>query len=526
MATLGSLLAVNAQRHPDRPALIFEGAEVTERSYVELDREVNQYANALLSLGVSKGDRVAVLSPNSDRFVLAIYGAFKIGAIVTPFNPRSTARELAYLLEDSGAAVLLFADATAAAVRGLAGLEAPAGGAAMPAEAAAAPAAQLLALDGADGFPDFHALAATMPSDAPRVDVSEDDDCMIIYTSGTTGQPKGALFDHHRLLWVGNGMAALGVSSFDRNLHVAPMYHCAELVLFVLSGFSMGTTHVVLPAFEPAAVLDALERHRISVFLGVPTMYQLMLTVPGIEQRDLSSWRLGFFGAAPMPATAVEKLVATLPSVGFMQLCGPTEGGPSGIYSTPEEVAARPDATGRWSTVNCEVRLVNEAGEDVAVGVTGEIILRGEAIMKGYWNKPEATAEAIRDGWLHTGDLAVRDADGFITVVDRLKDMIITGGRNVYSVEVENALAGHPAVQDVAIVSREHDTFGETIVAVVTLAPGAAATLEGLREHGAEYLADYKLPRELVFRDIPRNASGKILKHVLRSEIREAAAAL
>ena len=505
MATLGGQLTLNARRHPDRPALIFEGVE---RSYGQLDREINQYANALLSLGVQKGDRVAVLSPNSDRFLLALYGAFKVGAIVSPFNPRSTARELAYLLEDSGASVLLFGGDTVAAVRDLAKLE-------------QAPAAPALSLDGADGFDDFVQLASSMPDSDPQVEVREDDDCMIIYTSGTTGKPKGALFDHHRLLWVGHAVSSLGVNSFDRNLHVAPMYHCAELVLFVLSGFSMGTTHVVLPAFEPAAVLDALERYRITVFLGVPTMYQMMLTVPDLERRDLSHWRLGFFGAAPMPPTAVAKLVTTFPDVGVFQLCGPTEGGPTGIYSTPDEVAVRPDATGRWPITNAEFRLVDPDGNDVPTGMTGEIILRGETIMKGYWNKPEATAETIRDGWLHTGDLAVRDADGFITIVDRLKDMIITGGRNVYSIEVENALAGHPDVQDVAVVGLDHATFGETIVAIVTPVPGREVTLEELRTYAAEYVADYKLPRDLIVRDIPRNPSGKILKHVLRSEIRD-----
>jgi acyl-CoA synthetase (AMP-forming)/AMP-acid ligase II len=505
MATFGGQLTLNARRHPDRPALIFEDVE---RSYGQLDREVNKYANALLSLGVQKGDRVAVLSPNSDRFILALYGAFKVGAIVSPFNPRSTARELAYLLEDSGASVLLFGGDTVTAVRNLAKLE-------------QTHAAQALSLDGADGFDDFAHLASSMPDSDPEVDVREDDDCMIIYTSGTTGKPKGALFDHHRLLWVGHAVSAIGVNSFDRHLHVAPMYHCAELVLFVLTGFSMGTTHVVLPAFEPVAVLDALELHKITVFLGVPAMYQMMLMVPDLDRRDMSHWRVGFFGAAPMPPTAVTKLVAAFPHVDFFQLCGPTEGGPTGIYSTPEEVAARPDATGRWPITNAEVRLVDPDGNDVPTGVTGEIILRGETVMKGYWNKPEATADAIRDGWLHTGDVAVRDADGFITIVDRLKDMIITGGRNVYSIEVENALAGHPDVQDVAVVGRVHPTFGETIVAIVTPVAGGDVSLDELRTYASEYVADYKLPRELIIRDIPRNLSGKILKHVLRKEIQE-----
>ncbi|MGB6244685.1 class I adenylate-forming enzyme family protein, partial [Gordonia sp. (in: high G+C Gram-positive bacteria)] len=382
------------------------------------------------------------------------------------------------------------------------------------------PTVRCLSLDGAEGFDDFRALAATAPDTAPDVAVDESDDAVIIYTSGTTGKPKGALFDHHRILWVGHNMSGLGLTAFDRQLHAAPLYHCAELVLFALSGFSLGTTHVVLPAFEPTAVIDALEKHRINVFLGVPTMYQLMLGVAGLSERDLSQWRLGFFGAAPMPPTSVQQLTQTLPHVGFMQLCGPTEGGPSGIYSAPEEVVARPDATGRLPVGSTEIRLVTGEGRDAAIGEPGEVLMRGETVMKGYWNKPDATAEALRDGWLHTGDLAIRDEDGYLTIVDRLKDMIITGGHNVYSVEVENALAANPDIQDVAVVSRLDEVYGETIVAIVTPTPDAAPTIESIREHAADYISYYKLPRELIIGEIPRNPSGKILKHVLRKQVR------
>ncbi|WLP91633.1 AMP-binding protein [Gordonia sp. NB41Y] len=504
MATLHGQLTRNAHRLPDKTALIFGD---TEHTYRGLDELTDRYANALISLGVQKGDRVGLMSANSDRFLIAFYGALKAGAIVSPFNPRSTARELHYLLEDSGATVLLFAGATVAAVAGLDRLE-------------PAPDVRILSIDGTDGYDDLHALAVSTPAHAPGVDVAEDDDCIIIYISGTTGRPKGAFFDHHRMLWVGHSVSALGLNIFDRQLHVAPLYHCAELVLFALSGLSLGTTHVVLAEFEPAAVADALAEHRISVFLGVPTMYQMMLRLPDLTERDLSAWRLGFFGAAPMPASMVSRLVETLPTVGFVQLCGPTEGGPTGMYSSPEDVVARPDATGRRPIPNAEVRVVTPDGDDVGPGETGEVIIRGETVMKGYWNKPDATAEAIRDGWLHTGDLATKDADGYMTLVDRLKDMIITGGRNVYSVEVENALAAHPDVLDVAVVSQLDEHFGETIVAVVMPIEGREVTLESLRAFAAEYISDYKLPRELVIRSIPRNPSGKILKHVLRAQVR------
>jgi acyl-CoA synthetase (AMP-forming)/AMP-acid ligase II len=301
------------------------------------------------------------------------------------------------------------------------------------------------------------------------------------------------------------------------------MYHSAELAM-TISGTQVAATHVILPAFTPGGVLDALERHQITAFLGVPTMYQLLLRHPSLPKRDLSAWRVGVFGAAPMPPSAVQAAIHALPHVELIQACGQTEGGPGGIYSAAEEVRARPDASGRRAAFNTEARLVDALGEDVAPGGTGELIIRGETIMKEYWRKPEATADTIRDGWLHTGDIATIDAEGYITLVDRMKDMIISGGRNIYSVEVENALAAHPGVADIAIVARNHPDYGETVVAIVDPLPDQTVTLDELREFGAERLSAYKLPRELVLRDIPRNPSGKTLKHVLRANLENAGA--
>ncbi|NLE82206.1 MAG: long-chain fatty acid--CoA ligase [Rhodococcus sp.] len=504
MATLGGQLARAAFSHPDKTALTF-GDSV--RSYRQVDDEVNQHAHALAALGVSRGDRVALMSGNSDAFILAMYAVFRLGAIFVPLNPRAAAHELRHLIADSGATVLLLGPGMNDVVHRFTELE--------PVEQQL----QVLALYDDAELPSLPALAADHPVTAPDVEVAEDDDCMIIYTSGTTGLAKGALFDHHRLLWVGHSIASLGMTTSDRHLHVAPMYHCAQLVLYVLGGFSMGASHVVMPAFDPREVADALERHAITVFLGVPTMYQLMLQLPDLAERDFSAWRIGFFGAAPMPPSAVAKLVSTLPEVDFFQLCGQTEGGPTGIYSTPDDVRARPDATGRWAIPNTQVRVVDPEGNDVAPGVPGEILLSGETIMKSYWNNPGATADTLRDGWLHSGDIAVVDEDGYITIVDRLKDMIITGGRNVYSVEVENVLAAHPDIADVAVIGQAHETFGETVTAVVTPVAGKEVTLEDLRAFAAEHVSDYKLPRTLVIADIPRNPSGKILKHVIRKTL-------
>lgn len=505
MATLAGVLATNAGRCPDRAALVYADRGY---SYRDVDAAVNRAAHALTVAGLRKGDRMVLMSANSDAFYIALYAAWRLGAVVVPVNPASPAAELQYLLNDSQAALLVFGAAAAEAVAKCAEVPSP--------WWVSAP----IALGPVEGYPELAVLASAHPDTAPEVDVAETDDAAIVYTSGTTGRPKGALFDHHRILWVGiNAALVLGLQDGDRVLHVAPMYHSADLAMLVVGGTQIGATHVILPAFTPDAVLDVLEQHKITVFFGVPTMYQLLLRHPGLATRDLSAWRVGAFGAAPMPASAVQAALDALPNVELIQACGQTEGGPGGIYATADEVRARPEASGRRALFNTEARVVDRDGKDVAPGGSGELIIRGETIMKEYWRNPEATAETIRNGWLHTGDIARIDADGYITLVDRMKDMIISGGRNIYSVEVENALAAHPAVAEIAIVARKHRDYGETVVAVVKPRPGETVTLDELREFGAEILSAYKLPRELIIRDIPRNPSGKILKHVLRAEL-------
>ena len=505
MATIPGTLAVNAGRCPERLAVVFGERSYT---YAELDGAVNQAAHALAAAGLRKGDRMLLMSGNSDRFIVALYAALRLGALVVPVNPASAAPELRHILADSGASLLVFDGGTETVVR------------AADSFRDGALAGPPIALDPVQGYRNLSDLAADHPATPPGVDVAESDNALILYTSGTTGRPKGALFDHHRTMWVGvNTSLMLGLRDGDRILHVAPMYHAAELAMLLCGGMLVGATHVVLPAFAPKAVLEALEQHRISVFFGVPTMYQLLLRDPSLPDRDLAAWRVGLFGAAPMPASAVQAAIAALPHVELIQACGQTEGGPGGIYCTAEEVRARPDASGRRTLSNTKARVVDPDGDDVPAGGTGELILRGETIMKEYWRNPAATAETLRGGWLHTGDLATIDTDGYITLVDRMKDLIISGGRNIYSIEVENALAAHPAIAEIAIVARKHEVYGETVVAVVNPLPGQTITLQELRAFGADRLSGYKLPRELIVRSIPRNPSGKVLKHLLRADL-------
>jgi acyl-CoA synthetase (AMP-forming)/AMP-acid ligase II len=499
MPSIPDTLRTTAARCPDREALVFGGRR---RTYRELHQEVERTAAALAARGIAAGDRVLLMSPNSDAFVIAAYAVLRTGALLVPANPRNAPPEVAHLVTDSGAAALLYApeleDVVTAGVKqsGVTG-----------------PSPLLLSL------PSLAELAAGEHPPVTHVP-AEADDALLLYTSGTTGAAKGALFDHHRALWVAiNIIGTAGYREGDRTMHVAPLYHSAQLTLILFAGTMLAMTHVVVPAFDPAEVAALIERERVSVFFGVPTMYQFMLRLPDFAERDFSAWRVGMFGAAPMPAEAVRALSAALPGVELYQLCGQTEAGPGGIYSGPEDVRARPDASGRYAIPSTEARIVTADGADVAPGEVGELVLRGETIMKCYWNRPEATADTIRDGWLHTGDLAVVDADGYITLVDRLKDMIITGGRNVYSVEVENALAGHPGLLDVAVIGVPHPDYGESILAVIVPAEGAEVTVEDLREWARGRIADYKAPHAVVVHPIPRNPSGKIQKHLLRAEL-------
>lgn len=505
MPTIGSTLRASARRVPDAEALVFADRRYT---YAELDAEVDQVAAALAGLGLAKGERFALMAPNSDRFVIAFYAALRLGAVFVPVNPASAPPELEYLLGDSGAAFLVFDPAVAVTVG-------KAEGAGMLRNVR-----HVLSLGPDHTHQDLLSLAKTVDASPVEDVVSESDDALILYTSGTTGKPKGALFDHHRALWVTvNFIATCGMRLGDRILHIAPLYHAADLVGLLISGTFLGAGHVVLQGFEPVAVLDALEKEQITAFFGVPTMFQFLLRVPGVADRDLSAWRIGIFGAAPMPASVVEQLVEVFPAVEFMQVCGQTEAGPGGIYVTSDEVRARPDANGRRALPLTEMRLVDPDDRDVATGAVGELVLRGETVMKGYWNKPAETAETLRGGWLHTGDLARADGDGYVVLVDRLKDLIITGGRNVYSVEVEVALAGHPGVADCAVIARPHPEYGESIIAVVTPREGVTLTLEDVCGFCTDKIASYKIPHDLIIAAIPRSASGKILKHELRAAL-------
>ena len=496
MPTIGGTALLNANRVGECEAIVTANRRWTWR---ELETDVANTASALQAFGLRKRDRIAILASNSPEFIIASHAASRLGAIVVPVNTRLAAPELAHILNDSGSAALALSP-----------------GEAQLAEAAGGKAASitLLSLGPSTRYPD---LLAGGYGDAVHEDRAvEQDDAFILYTSGTTGKPKGVLLDHHRAVWAAMAqIVSLGLRDGDRYPHLAPMYHSGGMT-FLNATTLLGGTHIIVPKFDPGSVLQMIERDRATWLFAVPTMYQQILRCYEANRCDLASWRVGIFGAAPMPAAAIERLLATFPGVAFFQQCGQTEAGPTGIYSTMEQVRSRPRSSGHLAQPFVEARVVDERGNDTPAGQVGELVFRGEAITKGYWNQPQATREVIRDGWLHTGDLMQVYDDGAMRLVDRLKDVIITGGRNVYSAEVEQAIADHPEVTDVAVIGRPNPEWGETVVAFITAVDGSDLTRASIRQYCTSRIADYKIPREIIFSVIPRNGAGKVQKHLLR----------
>jgi len=498
---IATSLTINAKRHPEKMAIACENRTY---SYKELNESVNQLANGLLKIGLRKGDKVALFMKNSDHFVIAFYALMKVGLVAVPVNFRLTAVEASYIFEQSDSVLVIcdaeFETVVAAARKGIDGLT----------NVLVHPAATI---DGDLSWDDVKSEDCT----EPKVLVMSSDDAEILYTSGTTGQPKGALFDHQRIINVNMGFVmGVEMTKNDRVLHIAPLFHSAQLNLYLVTSIMLGMSSVIIRDFHPVKVLEAIEEYQATFFFAVPAMYNALLQVPTASNYDLSFVRTCMYGAAPMAPALIEQSMTLFGTDQFYNLCGLTEGGPGGIYLSPEGHKTKLGAGGKPMFFT-NVRVVNENMEDVKPGETGEFIMKGETIMKEYYRKPEETEKTFSDGWLLTGDLATIDEDGDITIVDRKKDMIISGGENVYSVEVEQVLNGHPQVLEAATIGLPDEKWGEIVGAVIVLKEGAAIDEEEVQRYCRERLAGYKIPRKFIYADVlPRNTSGKILKYQLR----------
>ncbi|PTU31870.1 acyl-CoA synthetase [Stenotrophobium rhamnosiphilum] len=490
--------------YPSRTATIYGGRR---RTYAEFVDRVARLAAGLRQVGVMPGDRVGVLAQNSDRYIELYYAVWWTGAVINPCNTRWSPREIAYSLDDSKTSVLVVDDTFAPMVDDLAkrsdslrtliyagDREAPAG---------------------------MHIYEQLILDCAPMADAlrSNEDLAGIFYTGGTTGFPKGVMLTHSSL-WSSTVTIAEMVAPFESvGLHSAPMFHLADGA-FILALTLRGGTHVAIPGFDPNLVVDVIPKEKVTVTLMVPTMIQMLVDHPKFDPPSMKSLTQIIYGASPISEALLYRAMDGLPETKFTQAYGLTEMSPviSFLGSEHHVRDGKKIRSAGQPAFSVEVRIVDPEGNEVPRGTVGEISARGPGVMQGYWGKPDQTAAALRDGWLLTGDGAYMDDDGFIFVVDRVKDMIVSGGENVYSAEVENAVAQHPAVASCAVIGIPNAQWGEAVHAVIVCAAGVEPpTCEEIRNHCRDLIATYKCPRSIEIKDaLPLSGAGKVLKTVLR----------
>ncbi|MBS1812381.1 MAG: long-chain-fatty-acid--CoA ligase [Acidobacteria bacterium] len=481
------------------------------QTYQEMRNRVTAFAAALQQRGVKQGDRIAILMLNGHEFAEVIFACWDIGAVVVPLNYRLAAEELIFIINDAECVAMISDDVmlpmTVAMRPRLEGIQ------------------HYIATAPAENFLGYEDLIANATASVVTPEIAENDLAGLFYTSGTTGLPKGVMLSH-RNLWMNllHSLAAIPAREGEVYMHAAPMFHLADFPS-LMSITLHGNTHVMLKKFDPAGLLELIERERVTSVTLVPTMINFIINHPDVHRRDLSSLTRIGYGASPMPAELLKRTMQTLPGVELSQGYGQSESSPlltrlspqDHVLEGPEHLTRRLASCGR-PIIGVELQIFDDSDQPVKQGEVGEIVARGPNVMLGYWKRPEETARTLRGGWLHTGDAARMDEHGFFYIVDRTKDMIVTGGENVYSTEVENVLFKHPAVREVAVIGTPDEKWGEVVAAVVTLKSGVIATAEELISHCAEHLAHYKTPKLIEIRDseLPKGGTGKIDKKVLR----------
>ena len=508
--TLGAMLRRTAARFPSKPAVACGGVAWTYRQF---DRFCNRLANGLIAgragVPVGPGDRVAILSRNSHAFAAMRFALARLGAVIVPINFMLNADEVAYVLKHSGATLLcvgpdmvkLGEDAAArgTAVRKLVWL---------PGEDPAQPPVGMIGFD---------SLLADDENE-PSVQVEGSSLLQIIYTSGTESLPKGAMLTHEAVIWEYVSCVVEGeIVETDTMLHSLPLYHCAQLDVFLGPAVYVGASSVITGKPTPDNILALLARHRIDSFFAPPSIWIALMRSPAFDTTDLSALKKGYYGASIMPVEVLKEMARRLPQVRLWNFYGQTEIAPLATVLKPHEQLTKLGSAGR-AVLNVETRVVDDAMRDVALGEVGEIVHRSPQLLTGYFNDPERTAAAFEGGWFHSGDLATIDADGYITVVDRKKDMIKTGGENVASREVEETVYRLEGVSEVAVVGLPHPYWIEAVTACIVAKPGIDLTEAKVIEHCRAQMAHFKVPKKVIFVDaLPKNPSGKLLKRELRT---------
>ncbi len=502
--SLSAMLRRSAARHGDRTAII---CGETRWSYAEFDQRVSRLAAGFRKAGVKPGDRIAILARNSHVYMALRFAIARADAVLVPVNFMLNAEDVRYILEHSGARMLFVdrttidvaQDALTPEVERLLGI---------PGEHEAAP----------DGVASWEELLAEADG---QLETSGGGDLLqIVYTSGTESRPKGAMLSHDSVLW--QYQSCIIDCEWTRDtiaVHALPLFHCAQLDAMIGPALQVGARNIITGTPTPENLITLLAKHKATSFFAPPTVWISLLRSPLLDQNDLSSLVKGYYGASIMPVEILREIAERLPRLRLWNLYGQTEIAPVATILFPEEHASRVGSAGR-PTQHVETRIVDDDMRDVAAREVGEIVHRSPQLLMGYWNNPEKTAEAFAGGWFHSGDLGVADAEGYITVVDRKKDMIKSGGENVASREVEEILYLHPAISEVAVIGLPDPKWIEVVTAVVVLRPGKDATADEIIAHCSSHLSSFKIPKSVHFTEsLPRNASGKILKRDLRQSL-------
>lgn len=496
---IGEFMTRRAILTPEREGLV---CEHIRRNFGELNERANRLANAMRGLGVGHGDRVALLALNEPEYYDLFFGLGKIGAILVPVNYRLAGPEIQYILSDSGAKVLVFSPEFTATVDSI---------------RKDIPAQVCIAIpeDPPEWAISYEKLIQNSSSQEPEIKGGDDDTLTILYTSGTTGKPKGAELTHAYYFWSSiNLSTTLGLDIGDRGIIALPLFHIAALSNLPW-GTHVGGKSVLLRSLDPKRFLELLGEEKITGFGAVPALLDFLKFVPDYEKYDWSSVKVILVFGAPVPVTLIKEYEAV--GIKVRQLYGLTESNTASVLDA-ENALSKAGSCGR-PFFHTEIRLVDASGRDVGADELGEVLLRTPNMMKGYWNRPQDTAAAIKGGWLHTGDIARMDKDGFFYIMDRKKDMIISGGENIYPAEIEDALLQNPKVAEVGVIGYPHEKWGEAVKAIVVVKPGEKLNEQELIGWCQGRIGKFKIPKNVVFTEsLPRTPTGKILKRVLREQ--------
>ena len=500
---IGSWLVKHSDRKANKMAIVYKDKRFT---YRQLNDRVNRLAHSLVDLGVRKGDRVNALLFNRNELMEALFACAKIGAIFVPINFRLSVDEVEYIVRDSGGIIFIYDNRLKGIADGL---------------TKRTPQIRSFIQVGDEHtgmHPAYEQLLAEAKSEEPEYVVGLDDAHMMMYTSGTTGRPKGAVLTHGNTQWNAiNCLDALPITEDIITLTVAPLFHIGGMNIFTTPALYKGGTVILEDKFDPQLTLELVEREKITALFLVPAMWLAITQFPNLENYDVSSLTFNISGGAPCPLTIIEFFQNR--GIPFYEGFGLTETAPVVAVLDGENSVRKNGSVGK-PPIHTEIKVVDAYGHEVPTGQVGELVVKGPNIFVEYWNKPQATKEAIRNGWFFTGDLAKQDDEGFLYIVDRMKDMIITGGENVYPIEVEQVLFRHPKIREVAVVGYPNEKWGESVKAVIALKnTNESLDLQEVRAFCEEKLASFKIPKQIdLVNELPRNATGKVLKTVLRAK--------